>query len=292
MIKSFFSSKKIYACLFLYIFFAPFSGTSQIDSIQTTYKKELSLWNDAKNDGLLMFGGIRHAYSRPLHWKKKNWLAASGIIVGTAALNIIDDDAYRYFTKQEKKVPSLIKDFGWYFGSPQNNYGITGGVYLYGLFTKNPKIRKTGILMISSASAAGLIQTFSKTIAGRARPTGDNKLTFDPFSNEPKYHSFPSGHTILSFTTFYALSKQFKNPWVKAGFYTVGLVSPVSRLWQGAHWLTDVALSMAITIVVVDSIDNYLDKEMGENPTSNNKKNKVSWNFKIGAGTFGLSGTF
>lgn len=279
--------------LLLVILLTPYLAIGQLDSIYVDIK-EPSTWSYFKNDGLLMFGGIKHAYSRPLQWKKKDWLTASGIVFGTAALNLIDDDAYYYFTKQEKKIPSLVKDFGWYFGSPQNNYGVTGSIYLYGLFTKNTKIRKTGILMISSASAAGLIQTFSKTIAGRARPTGENKLSFNPFSNEPKYHSFPSGHTILSFTTFYALSKQFENPWIKAGFYTVGLISPISRLWHGAHWLTDVALSMAITIVVVDSIDNYLDKEMGENPLSKIKKdkNKISWSFKVGAGGFGLMGNF
>lgn len=39
------------------------------------------------------------------------------------------------------------------------------------------------------------------------------------------------------------------------------MITPVSRLWAGAHWVTDVALGIAISVAVVDSIDNYLKKE-------------------------------
>ena len=133
-------------------------------------------------------------------------------------------------------------------------------------------------------------KSISKTVVGRARPTGgEGKASFDPFSSEGKYHSFPSGHTILSFTTLYALSKQFDNPFVKAGLIGVGMVSPVSRLWSGAHWLTDVGLSLAISVVVVDSIDKYLKNERNygvQNP------NKMSWKMQVGLGQVGIVGTF
>lgn len=253
--------------------------------------EELTTWELAKHDASLMFGGFKHAYSRPLQWKEDDWALFAGIAVGTAGLHIVDERAHRYFVNQEEDIPGVIKEFGWYFGSPQNNYGVTGAIYLTGLFTKNKTIRKTGILMISAASASGLIQTISKTVTGRARPSNGGKFTFKPFSNEGGYHSFPSGHTILSFTTFYALAKQFESPWVKGAFIAGGLVSPVSRLWEGAHWLTDVALSLALSVVVVDSIDNYLEDQMYGNPTRTKEK-KVSWHLQMGSGTIGLRGVF
>jgi len=169
---------------------------------------------------------------------------------------------------------------------------VNGAIYLAGLFTKSKKLRKTGILMISSTSAAGLIQTISKTATGRARPNSGSKATFRPFSNEGGYHSFPSGHTILSFTTFYALSKQFDNIWVKGALIAGGMVSPVSRLWAEAHWLTDVALSTALTIVVVDSIDKYLDRTMSNDPAYKERNNKISWQLQFGGNRIGVIGTF
>lgn len=256
-------------------------------------KDKIKTWDLVKNDASLAWGGFKYVYSRPLQWEKDDFAIAAGIVVGTVGLNLIDDNTNRFFNKQGEDIPDLIQDFGFYFGSPQNNYGINGGLYLVGLFTKSEKLRRTGILMITAASAAGLVQTISKTAVGRARPSTGGKFTFKPFSKEGEYHSFPSGHTILSFTTFYSLSKQFDNVWVKAGLIGVGMVSPVSRLWAGAHWLTDVALSTALTVVVVDAVDKYLDENMkSDAELLKEKKNKISWRFQLGAGTVGLRGTF
>jgi len=243
-----------------------------------------------KYDGKSVFGGIKKAYTAPLKWQKDDFITAGAVVAGTAALYIFDEETNQYFVKQGETAPSVVRDFGWYFGSPQNNYGITGAVYLVGLFTKNEKIRKTGVLMISAATASGIIQSISKTAVGRARPSAEEgKGSFKPFSKESSFHSFPSGHTILSFTTMYALSKQFENPFIKAGLMGVGLVAPVSRLWDGAHWLTDVGLSLAISVAVVDTIDKYLNFERDYGVQ---QEKVISWKMQIGLGRVGLVGTF
>jgi len=247
-------------------------------------------WELMKYDGISALGGIKKAYTAPLHWQKDDFITAGAVIGGTAALYIFDEETSDYFKEQGEHVPTVVRDFGWYFGSPQNNYGITGAVYLVGLFTKNEKIRKTGVLMISAATASGIIQSISKTVVGRGRPTAeDGKGSFEPFSKEGTYHSFPSGHTILSFTTMYALSKQFKNPFVKAGLMGVGLIAPVSRLWDGAHWLTDVGLSLALSVAVVDTIDKYLNNERDYD---NAEEKAISWKMHLGLGRVGIVGTF
>ena len=69
------------------------------------------------------------------------------------------------------------------------------------------------------------------------------------------------------------------------------MIAPISRLWAGAHWLSDVGLSMAISVVVVDAIDNYLNQERDYGP-SDPTKNKISWNFNVGMGRVGITGTF
>ncbi|TBW27183.1 phosphatase PAP2 family protein [Gramella sp. KN1008] len=249
-----------------------------------------STWQLLKYDGASALGGLTETYTQPLKWQKDDFITAGAIVAGTAVLYIFDDEANEWFRNQEDDIPMFIHDFGWYYGSPQNNYAINGAVYLYGLFTKNEKVRRTGVLMISAATTAGIIQSISKTAVGRARPKeGLGKGDFKPFSGEPNYHSFPSGHTILSFTTAYALSKQFQNPFVKAGILGVGLIAPASRLWEGAHWLTDVGLSMAISVLVVDSIDNYLTRERNYGPE---KEKGISWKMNVGLGRIGITGTF
>lgn len=248
-------------------------------------------WQLLKYDMGNIFKGMGYAYSRPLHWQGEQWLTFGGIAAGTGALYLFDEESSEYFRNQRDDIPKAIRDYGWSVGSPQRNYMITGAVYLTGLFTKNEKLRRTGVLLISSASTVGLLQHLSKSLIGRVRPvSGKSKDTFGPFRNDRNFHSFPSGHTMLAFTNAYAIAKQFKNPWVKGGIYAVGLVPGVSRLWEGQHWLTDVAFGVVLSILTVESIDKYLDRKYKQK--YNDQTKKVSWNLNFSPGQIGIVGRF
>jgi len=254
---------------------------------ENSLKKETT-WETLKKDGNLIFGGVKHAYSRPFKWEKDDWLTFGGIAIGSALLYIYDEETNHYFVNQNEGAPQMLKEIGWYYGSPQNFFMLSTGIYGYGLFAKNEKFRHTGVLILSSAVATGFIQTVLKNAVGRARPsTGFGKNDFDPFSKESFYHSFPSGHSILSFTASHAIAKQFDNIWIKGGIYGVGLIAPISRLWIDSHWLSDVVLGMVISIVIVDSVDNFLiGKKLQK------EKSKISWKLKANTRSIGLVGTF
>ncbi|GAA4273083.1 phosphatase PAP2 family protein [Aquimarina gracilis] len=254
-------------------------------------QKEMTRWQMIKHDGLSVYGGVKHVYTGPLRWKGKDWLTFGGIMAGNALLLAVDEPADEVFTKQGDGVPDLIKEAGFRFGKPLLNYGLTTSVYTLGLITKNEKIRRTGVLLIASATAGGLLQTLGKTAVGRARPLeGEGNLSFRFWSSAAGYHSFPSGHAILAFTTAHAFAKQFDNLWVKGGIYALGMITPVSRLWDGAHWLTDVTLGLVMSVFIVDSVDNYLKKD--NRYAYGNKKSKIRWNLRIGAGQIGVIGRF
>jgi len=115
---------------------------------------------------------------------------------------------------------------------------ITGAVYLTCLLTKDEKLRRTGVSLISSASAAGLLQQVSKRIIGRVRTRtnrGSDVLDSFHLDRVRDYDSFPSGHAMLGFTNTYAISKQFKNPWVKKGLYTIGAIPGIIRIVDCFH---------------------------------------------------------
>ncbi|UMB54969.1 phosphatase PAP2 family protein [Lutibacter sp. A64] len=252
------------------------------------FEKNETTWSLLKSDANLIFGGVKNAYTKPFKWKKDDWLTFGAIAAGTSLLYIYDEQTSEYFINQEDSSPQMLKEIGWYYGSPQNFFMISAGIYGYGLFSKNEKFRHTGVLIISSAVATGLIQTISKNAFGRARPSqnvGSRKFKF--MSKESGYHSFPSGHSILSFTASHAIAKQFDNLWVKGGIYAVGLIAPVSRLWAGAHWLTDVTLGMVLSVVIVDGVDNFLTSKK-----NSVKEKTISWNLRAGYKTVGLVGTF
>ncbi len=218
--------------------------------------------NNLKKDGLSVLGGIIQAYKAPLKWKEREIFITVLITAGIGILYLYDETISDWFQLKGEQAPSPLKDFGWYYGSPENHYAINGGFYLFGLVFKNEEVRKTGILLISASSAAVILQTITKLIIGRARPLrNEGKSSFKPFSKENSYYSFPSGHSILSFTTAYAIGTQFKNPVLKSLMYAFGSIAPVSRLWAGAHWITDAVTSICISVPLVNTIDNYLKEK-------------------------------
>ncbi|RIV73181.1 phosphatase PAP2 family protein [Flagellimonas aequoris] len=253
-------------------------------------EKETNLWNDFTYDIGNIFGGVGYAYSRPFHWQGNDWANLGYLTGGTLLLATVDDEVNHWKNGFREDIPNLVIDYGNEYGSPENNYMLTGGVYLAGLFTKNEKLRRTGVLLISSATAGGFLQQVSKRIIGRARPkSGESSDTFDPFhlNRVYNYDSFPSGHAMLAFSNAYAIAKQFRSPWVKAGIYTVGLIPGFVRVVDDFHWFSDVAFSTVLSIFIVESIDRYLDSKYDEKYNNNTKQ--VSWNLSFGPNTMGVS---
>ncbi|MFD0862865.1 phosphatase PAP2 family protein [Sungkyunkwania multivorans] len=248
---------------------------------------ESTIWQSFKYDAGNIVRGIGHAYSRPFQWKGDQWKTFGMVTAANGFVYLFDEQTSDFFRDQKKDIPQDLLNYGWYYGNPQNNYMLTTGVYLTGLFTKNTKLRRTGVLMISSATAAGVLQQFSKFAFGRARPkSGRSKNTFDPWSSDKNFHSFPSGHAVMAFTNAYAIAKQFKNPWVKAGIYTVGLIPPATRLWEGAHWLSDITFGVVIAIFTVEAIDKYLDARYDEKYNAQSKK--MRWDLQFAPGQLGV----
>ncbi|MFL9845905.1 phosphatase PAP2 family protein [Flavobacterium rhizosphaerae] len=300
------SKRKICTYLFCFIFLLNilFTQTLQSQTTPTVFPTD-SLAENSPEDGSLghklvydlksVAGGVGHMFTGPLRWEKEEFIKAGAFVGASGLLLLADEGASNYFSSQGRGIPEGWHRLGWYMGKPQYNYTFTAGVYLTGLVTKNEKIRRTGVLIIAAATAGGLVQTVTKTLAGRARPAADKgNLYFSPFNNEAKYHSFPSGHTILSTTVVYAISKQFTNPWVKAGILSVGVITPASRLWDNAHWLSDVAIGAGIAVLSVESVDRFLKKKekyAADRITDPHQK-KISWNLKLGYNQIGIVGVF
>lgn len=255
--------------------------------------KKKNIWTNFKYDAASMGGGFLNVFTQPKRWKKDDYYKLGATILGVGLAFATDEQSSDFFRRQEAEVPPLAKNFGWYFGTPQVNYGVTGVIYTIGLLTNDEPLRKTGVLMITSASAAGLVQQVTKSLTGRGRPNADlGPYHFKPFGGSADYRSFPSGHTVLSVTTMYALSKHFSSPWLRAGCYVVGAIAPVSRLWAGAHWLSDVTLSAVISVAIVEGVDNYLKKKERYPNGFAPQKNRIAWNLILSPSQVGVRANF
>ena len=88
----------------------------------------------------------------------------------------------------------------------------------------------------------------------------------------------------------HAIAKQFDKTWMKIGVYAIGAIPPISRLVDNAHWITDIAFSTAISIIVVDSIDKYLFESKSYSYPK--KEKQISWNLRFSGSQMGIVGTF
>ena len=262
--------------------------------INPPVRADKNLWQDFTYDLGTIMGGIGHAYSRPFHWEGRQWTHFGITAAGTAALFLVDDEFDDWADGFRDDIPDGLVDVGIRYGNPQNNYAVTGGVYLTGLFLRNEKLRRTGVLLIASATAGGFLQQVSKRIIGRARPkSGDSSSTYRPFHLDRvfNYDSFPSGHAILAFSNAYAIAKQFKSPWIKAGLYTLGSIPGLARVRDGFHWISDVAFSTVVSIFIVESIDKYLDSKYTQKYNPEQEKT-VDWSLNFGVNTVGIAVRF
>jgi len=252
--------------------------------------KDKTIWQTFKYDVGSIGKGIGHAFSRPAHWKSKEWINFAGIATGTVILNLADDEIDSWTNGIRNDIPKSMLDFGGHYARPEGNYGLSGAVYFTGLFIKNEKLRRTGALMFASTITGGALQQLSVRILNRARPlTGKsaNNYSFKFFKKAKGYDSFFSGHTILSFGNAYAIGKQFNSPWVKAGIYTVGMIPGFTRIIISKHWLSDVVFGTVMSILIVESIDKYLDSRYEKKYNANNKK--VNWDLSFAPGKIGLN---
>ena len=261
-------------------------------------ESQKTMWQTFTYDFGNIFKGMGYAYSRPLYWKGEQFKNFGYLAAGTSALYFVDDSVDDWANGWRKDVPIWIRNYGNDYAGPNLNFRLTNALYLVGLFTKNEKLRRTGVLLVSSAAAGGLLQQVSKRIIGRARPRADvGKGVFDPFHLDRvfNYDSFPSGHTILGFTNAYILAKHFDNKWLKAGLYTVGAIPGVIRIVDRFHWLSDVVFSTAISIFIVEAVDKFLDKKYDEKYNDKRgiqKNSTVSWDLQMTTRSFGISMRF
>lgn len=101
--------------------------------------------------------------------------------------------------------------------------------------------------MILACALAGLATRVVKISAGRARPNVVSEAGWNGPRFNPRFQSFPSGHTAAS-TAFFATLALVR--W-RAGWalLAVPLVVAFSRMYVGAHHLSDVVCAAMIGVV-------------------------------------------
>ncbi len=156
---------------------------------------------------------------------------------------------------QEERHPLLdilMKAISWFGASKPIAGGVILGVAAIFFLARYRK----EALFIMGTSVVTLFALGLKILINRPRPTEQ----FVTILENAQYQSFPSGHTafyvtFFGFITFLMIiHKEFSNPLrILVSLLCLGLIFsvPVSRVYLGAHWFTDVAAGFVLGLLVL-----------------------------------------
>jgi undecaprenyl-diphosphatase len=155
----------------------------------------------------------------------------------------------------------LMKAISWPGTAPQSAVLVLCTSLIFFLFK-----RKREALFIALTLLSGVISRLLKILIDRPRPTEDLVQILEA----AKHQSFPSGH-VLFYVVFLGflivVMKQLKEINQKVRIVVIALCAfliftvPVSRIYLGAHWFTDVLGSAMLGIIGLFALSYFYLKK-------------------------------
>jgi membrane-associated phospholipid phosphatase len=210
--------------------------------------RKLHLKNDAKHLGRAFTRVYPMAFRRISH----HWLIA--LIAMTAIiLSFVFDDTVRPVIKGLAYSPlDAAFAFGRWYGNGLPTLYVFLGLYIAGLIFMREKLRETGLLVLEAYIFSGFLTLLFKSIFGRLRPymeLGAYQFHGWSWSNNDQF-SFFSGHASVSFALSTILASTTKNIYLKAFYYSLAIITCISRIYHSQHWLSDVVTGAIVAYTV------------------------------------------
>ena len=173
-------------------------------------------------------------YIAPVHKVNLKWDAA--FIVGTAGLAVTDRHTIGIVSRDNENISRHISDAGLY-----GTEATAAGIFFTGLITDNAHARETGFITGEALLNAYPVYIGMQLIAGRQRPDqGAGHGRF--FQNHSTNTSFPSGHSMFTWTMAAVIAHEYPKTWVKILVYSTAASVSVARYTAREHFVSDTAL--------------------------------------------------
>lgn len=195
-------------------------------------------------------------------------------VFSSLSIIFIDKPLYNFFSEAKQNFPSVtvfltsLTDFG------EVSYLFVLAVLLIAIEKIYSKAEFKGKFISAEFSYVSFIYLnclvfstcltyYLKVIVGRARPVIGDPWQFEPFSLMHDFNSLPSGHTqAICALLVFLLALRSNNFLMKAIISVVVSLVVLSRLYLGAHYLTDVVLGMSIGFIMASFfVVQFLENE-------------------------------
>ena len=194
-------------------------------------------------------GDLAELPAKPFHWDRSDWFIAGGVAGATGLAFIADDSIRTYYRGHRSGFLTSVSDVTTHFGDYRMQLPIIAGFWASGLATGNGTLKKIAADGAeASFIAAGLITPALVYISGRDLPNAnEDAYKFKPFTWGR--YSLPSGHTTEAFAMATVLDQDLRSTfgyWQTPVLYAMAAGTAESRMYDGAHYLSDVILGAGI----------------------------------------------
>lgn len=194
---------------------------------------------------------------------KNNWLIPVVAVSYSGAIYLCYrwlDTRIQKFSEENKSkfqtfISNSVSDLG--LGMVQS-IGL-GGTTIIAFAAKNKKLQQTVIIWAGSLLINSIVTDQLKLSFQRHRPhSGDSYNALD-WRKGPKLNkSFPSAHTSNAFATATVFATQYKTTkWVPPVAYTLASLVALSRIYDNAHWASDVLAGAAVGFLSAKAMNSF-----------------------------------
>jgi membrane-associated phospholipid phosphatase len=184
---------------------------------------------------------------------------AGGFVVLTVAMFPADRSLATRLQDSSTQASHVIKNAArsvQFIADPGSLF-IGVGLYGVGRIAKWQNVADLGLHGTEAVVLSGAITGVLKDLAGRARPnvtadTNPHDFGFGRGFRGGAYQSFPSGHATAAFAAASAVTSEARRWWpheqwvVATVMYGGATLVGLSRMYNNAHWASDVALGAGI----------------------------------------------
>jgi len=212
-------------------------------------------------------------FNRVAGFDKTDWIYTTAFLLGTAASFSLDTDIRDLAARNQNSTMNAITEIGEKYGNGVYAVLLSAGLFTTGLLFENQKVENTGRILFEGLLVSGALVQVIKIVSGRSRPfLNEGPFMFNFFETDFDHTSFPSGHTVVAFTTSSVLAATIKNTYASIALYSLAGLTAYQRIYSNNHWFSDTVLAAIIGTVV----GNALVKINEDRANEEDSKNKFS----------------
>jgi membrane-associated phospholipid phosphatase len=181
-------------------------------------------------------------------------IAIAAIAIGAAFY--LDDAVWHFIMQHQSRAMRSFMHNVSRFGDWPSHVAL--GLLLLGIAWSRGSEKWTRIFlsMLLAMAIAGIAGHVIKRTVPRARPSVKSELRWGGPRFSTKYHAFPSGHVAASTAFFGVLI--FARRRIGVACLPIPILIGVSRMYIGAHYLSDVVCAAALGILCAALVAHFL----------------------------------